>query len=160
MAALVNTPLLGLGSHFSKSLWHDRLMEKAIVVKGNIPWFWSYSMDGAVSSSSNPSGSLVWARAIVWGCGQASSPRWLIIEMHHQHLCAVRCKTLWAVILLLGFLAEIKRSVSFALWIFQSSLATDSAVGKTCSCVGSSLCNFNDFIRKCSYFNNYKRVYP
>lgn len=77
-------------------------------------------------------------------------------EMHKQHLRAVRCKTLWAVILLLGFLAEIKHSVSFALCIFQSSLATDSAVGKTCSCVGSLLCNFNDFIRKCNYLNNYK----
>lgn len=56
--------------------------------------------------------------------------------MHKQDLYAVRCKTLWARILLLGFLAEFKYSVSFGLCIFQSSLTTDSEVVKICSCVG------------------------
>lgn len=48
----------------------------------------------------------------------------------------VRCKTLGAIILLLGFLAEIKCSVSFGLCIFQSSLRTHSEVVERCSWVG------------------------
>lgn len=62
--------------------------------------------------------------------------------MRKQDLYAVRCKTLRAITLLLGVLAEIKYSVSFGLCIFQSSLATDSEVMKTCSCVGFLLCSF------------------
>lgn len=78
--------------------------------------------------------------------------------MHKQELYAVRCKTLWAIILPLGFLAEIKHGVSFGFWIFQSSLAADSGVVETRSCVGSSLQYFNDFVRKCSYLKNCKSL--
>jgi len=62
--------------------------------------------------------------------------------MHKQDLYAVRCKTLWAITVLLGFLAEIKYGVSFGLCIFQSSLATDSVVVKIRSRVGFLLCSF------------------
>lgn len=74
--------------------------------------------------------------------------------MHKQDFYAVRCRTSRAIILLLGFLAEIKCSVSFGLCVFQSSLATDSEVVKTCSCVAFYFVLLNDFIRKYSYLSN------
>lgn len=80
--------------------------------------------------------------------------------MHKQDLYAVRCKTLWARILLLGFLAEFKYSVSFGLCIFQSSLTTDSEVVKICFCVVFFyLILFNDFIIKYSYLNNCRSLF-
>lgn len=78
--------------------------------------------------------------------------------MHKQDFYAVRCRMLRVIILLLGFLAEIKYGVSFGLCIFQSGLATDSEVVKTCSCVVFYFVLLNDFIRKYSYLSNYRSL--